>query len=428
MPEPKVLHISSPGYRTAGKLAFDIHEEFIRQGYESFIISKDNNHSFPNSSSYYDSFFFGLEKQINRLKYKFRKIFKLKDRQDVKYGYHYMDQDNFQLPYRNILRRSPFKPDIIIIYAVHEFINAKTIRKIQQESGAKLFWLFYDMGPMTGGCHHSWDCEKFSEECGKCPWLFSDDEKDLSNKNMLFKKKHLKDIDIDFLICSEWLMKKAKISSLLKGRSIHKWMMPVDLDQFKKAGRTSLKRELGLDEKKKYIFFGSVNLDNPRKGTDYLIKAVEMLSATGKYIDDVELIIPGFGADKIRINAGFKKIFPGFINDRETLIKYYQASDIVVIPSVEDTGPLMTSEAAACGTPVLAFETGSAFDIVKTGVTGYRAKLKDSEDLCRGLEYLLNVSDAEYEQMSENCVKTAEEKYEISKQIKKLIDIYKNKA
>ncbi|MBN2771771.1 MAG: glycosyltransferase [Spirochaetes bacterium] len=428
MLNPKILHISSPGYRSAGKLAFDIHEEFMNQGYESFIISKDNNYGFPNSVSYFGSFWFNMEKILNRIRYKFRKLFKLKEDQDTKFGFHNKDHNNFQFQYRNILDKAPFKPDIVIFYALHEFINAKTMRMISEKTGAKIFWLFYDMGPMTGGCHHSWDCDRFSKECGKCPWLYSDNENDLSKKNLLFKKKYLKNTDIHFLVCSEWLMRKAKISSLLKGRPVHKWMMPIDLSEFKKTEKNGVKKELGLDKNKKYIFFGSVNLDNPRKGTGYLIEAVEMLFRSKKYGSDVELIIPGFGAEKIKINAGFNKIFPGFIYEREALIKYYQASDIVVIPSVEDTGPLMTSEAAACGTPVLAFETGSAFDIVFTGVTGYRAKLKDSEDLCKGLEYLLNLSETEYEQMSQNCVKIAGDKFEISGQVKKLIDIYQDKA
>lgn len=428
MLKPKILHISSPGYRSAGKLAFDIHEEFMKQGYDSFIVSKDNNYDFRNSDSYYGSFWFNMEKRLNRIRYKFRKLFNMKENQELKYGVHYTDHDNFQFQYRRILKKAPFKPDLVIFYALHEFINAKTIKKIHDQSGAKIFWLFYDMAPMTGGCHHSWDCGRFADECGKCPWLFSENENDLSKKNMLFKKKYLSDIDIDFLICSEWLMRKAKVSSLLKGRPIHKWMMPVDLNKFRKTNKNLIKKELGLDVNKKYIFFGSVNLDNPRKGTSYLIEAVEMLYKKGNYGSETELIIPGFGAENIEISAGFKKRFPGFIYERDTLIKYYQASDIVVIPSVEDTGPLMTSEAAACGTPVLAFETGSAYDIVKTGVTGYRAKLKDSEDLCRGLEYILGISDTEYEQMSENCVKTAEEYFDISKQVKKLIDIYHIKA
>ncbi|MFO7810234.1 MAG: hypothetical protein R6V47_02535, partial [Candidatus Delongbacteria bacterium] len=277
MPEPKILHISSPGYRSAGKLAFDIHKEFMDQGYESFIVSKDDNLSFANSDSYYGSSYFKLEKTYNKLKNKIKNIFRIKEKQDIKYGYHLIDHNNFQLPYRNILNKAPFKPDIIIIYAVHEFINAKTIRRIKEKSGAELFWIFYDMAPMTGGCHYSWNCEAFSDRCGKCPWLFSDKNNDISRKNLDMKNNYLGSTDINILICSKWLMEKAKKSSFLKNKPLYKWMMPIDLAVFKKRERSEVKKELGLNSTKKYVFFGSVNLKNPRKGTEYLIKATEML-------------------------------------------------------------------------------------------------------------------------------------------------------
>jgi glycosyltransferase involved in cell wall biosynthesis len=46
----------------------------------------------------------------------------------------------------------------------------------------------------------------------------------------------------------------------------------------------------------------------------------------------------------------------------------------------------MISEAMACGTPVAAFEMGSAYDLVNSGITGYRSELKNAEDLSQGIK------------------------------------------
>ena len=48
-------------------------------------------------------------------------------------------------------------------------------------------------------------------------------------------------------------------------------------------------------------------------------------------------------------------------------------------------------------------EMGVALDLVITGKTGYRAKLKDSKDLAHGIYTLINIPDAEYELMTKKC-------------------------
>jgi glycosyltransferase involved in cell wall biosynthesis len=425
MHKPKILHISSPGYKSAGKLAFDIHEAFMRYGCESFMVCKDNNYGFKNSFSYYGSIFHYYEKYKNRFLVYLKKLWGKKPDQDSKYGYHYTDHDTMQFQYRNILKKTPFKPDIIILYALHEFINAKTIKRLEEESKAKIFWLFYDMGPMTGGCHYSWNCESYAKMCGTCPWLFSQEKYDSSYKNMLLKTKYLKDMDIITLICSEWLMRKVRISSLFSTKNIHKWMMPVDLTVFKPAqDKSSVKKELGLDPEKIYILFGSVNLENSRKGSEYVIKALGLLKNTVADLSDFEVIIPGYGGSGLKELIKFKIILPGFIYDRATLIKYYQAAHVAVVPSVEDTGPLMISEAMACGTPVVSFEMGSAYDLVYTGITGYRAELKCAEDLSEGISSIINLSTEKYNEMSANCRRVSEEKIHIDDQVNYIVDIF----
>ena len=44
-----------------------------------------------------------------------------------------------------------------------------------------------------------------------------------------------------------------------------------------------------------------------------------------------------------------------------------------------------------CGTPVVAFNTGGAEDLIETMKTGYLASLKDSADLARGIYTMLTI-------------------------------------
>jgi len=56
-----------------------------------------------------------------------------------------------------------------------------------------------------------------------------------------------------------------------------------------------------------------------------------------------------------------------------------------------------------CGTPVVSFDMGVAPDLVHTGKTGYRAELKNSADLARGIQAILDLSPEESRNMSESC-------------------------
>ena len=97
-----------------------------------------------------------------------------------------------------------------------------------------------------------------------------------------------------------------------------------------------------------------------------------------------------------------------YINDYRLLSLLYQASDVFVNSSVEDSGPMMVSEALACGTPVVGFDMGVLHNMVATGYNGYKAELKNAKDLAKGIEIIYNLSDSEYAQFSKNAVKQVE--------------------
>ena len=64
-----------------------------------------------------------------------------------------------------------------------------------------------------------------------------------------------------------------------------------------------------------------------------------------------------------------------------------------------------------CGTPVVAFNMGSAIDLVINGKTGYKAELGDVADLAYGIDYLLSMNTDEYSKMSAACRSLALELY-----------------
>lgn len=67
----------------------------------------------------------------------------------------------------------------------------------------------------------------------------------------------------------------------------------------------------------------------------------------------------------------------------------------------------MVNQSLSCGTPVIAFEMGTAIDMVKNKNTGYCAKLRDYNDLTTGIIKIMNLSNEEFELVSKECRKVA---------------------
>ena len=60
----------------------------------------------------------------------------------------------------------------------------------------------------------------------------------------------------------------------------------------------------------------------------------------------------------------------GHINEEWKLAVGYSAADVTLLPSLEDNLPNVILESSACGTPVIAFDSGGIRDAVVDKITG----------------------------------------------------------
>ncbi len=142
----------------------------------------------------------------------------------------------------------------------------------------------------------------------------------------------------------------------------------VDTERFKPpVDKLKIKMGLGLDPDK--FILVSLRRLVPRMGLEELVCAMKILI---DHFEGVHLIIGGRGILGNRLKAlvsslGLKKhvTFTGYI-DEEKLPLYYQAADVFVLPTKDLEGfGLVTIEAFACGTPVLATPIGANIEILK---------------------------------------------------------------
>jgi glycosyltransferase involved in cell wall biosynthesis len=115
------------------------------------------------------------------------------------------------------------------------------------------------------------------------------------------------------------------------------------------------------------------------------------------------LAIAGRIENSVRNQFDFESTMLGYLS-YEDLAKAYNAADVFVCPSIEDSGPSMINQSALCGTPIVAFEMGVAFDLVNESL---RCKLYDIENLAKCIKLVLTLQPTEYKLLSEDVYKRA---------------------
>jgi glycosyltransferase involved in cell wall biosynthesis len=281
-------------------------------------------------------------------------------------------------------------------------ITAKTLQDIYDKLQVPIFLIVADMFPMTGGCSYFWDCRNFEHGCGKCPALRSDDEYDFTRNAFLYKKQVYNNINCVFL-CNSWMHQHAEKSKLFK--HIDTIYPVINENVFKPGDKKELKGTHGLANKT-VLFIGSVHVTEERKGFKYLVEALHKLYQNSPQLsDDVVLVIAGLSGIDLQSFFDFKVIQTGSL-PYDTLAEYYAMVDIYLSGSIQDAGPMMINQALMCGTPVVAFNIGTACDLINN-TTGYLAKYMDANDFSAGILQLISLSDEEKTTMSAQCRQTA---------------------
>ena len=190
-----------------------------------------------------------------------------------------------------------------------------------------------------------------------------------------------------------------------------------DLTTFYPAqDRNEIRRELKLPENRTVLF--TVRNLVPRMGLENLLEAMTML---GEEQRNLLLLIGGEGQLRPRLEELIRSKelqdvvqLLGFVPE-EQLAKYYQASDLVVMPTLQLEGfGLVTVEALACGTPVMGTPVGAIPEVLRTVDPLLVTEGKDGAALAQTLRVLLKrfrEHPGERERVSKKGLEVVERRY-----------------
>jgi glycosyltransferase involved in cell wall biosynthesis len=303
-------------------------------------------------------------------------------------------------------------PDVVNLHWIgNGFLQIETLKRFNRP----VVWTLQDMWPATGGCHYSEDCDRYTQICGHCPQLGSTAEQDLTRTIWRRKHKAWQGINLTIVTPSQWMADCVKASSLLGQRRVEVVPFCLDTETYKPISKAIARDILGLPQDKRLILFGALGATiDPRKGFDLLVAALTKLSQSGMG-DTAEVMIFGSNTPDNPPEFGFKAHYLGSFADDISLAIVYSAADVMIVPSLQESFGQTASEALACATPVVAFAATGLKDIVAHQICGYLAKPYESEDLARGIAWVLEDSDR-HPKLCENARARAVEQFALKVQ------------
>lgn len=387
----------------------------LKNGMEANMLVLHKQTTEPHVSSINTSF---LRKSINKWRF-------LYERGILFLNNHFSRKNLFQVSIANTgtdISKHPLveKADVIHLHWINQgFLSLSDIRKLIA-LGKPIVWTMHDMWSFTAICHYSWDCERYTEHCGKCPFLGSEKEKDLSYRTYL-KKQFLSTSAIRFVAVSQWLKKQAERSALFPSSPALVIPNVIDITSFYPQDKVEVRKGLSFPPEKKIILMGAARLDNPIKGFSFLRDALKELACKDYFL----VLFGGIKMDKEEFlnSIPIECAYMGLLSDPKEIARLYVAADVTVVPSYYETFGQTLIESMACGCPVVSFDNSGQTDIIDHKKNGYLARFQDSTDLADGIEWVIDHSVSE--NLFEACIKKVYDNYTESVIASQYINLYK---
>jgi glycosyltransferase involved in cell wall biosynthesis len=229
------------------------------------------------------------------------------------------------------------------------------------------------------------------------------------------------------ILPSEYLKHHSKFIAMVPSEKISIIPNAVDLEKFSPGNKNKEehKKEVNISSHFLILFVASMDKQHTYKGIEILLDAIAQVRDL-----DVSFVLIGDGSLKQKyvelansLGISNKITFTGKIDDN-TLIKYYRASDVFVLPSLStEVMPIVIIEAMACGTPVIATSIHGPMEMIHEGYTGHVVNPRDSADLAYAIRQILS-DDSKLKEMQKNARSNAMEKYSWNNVLRQYFEEY----
>ena len=396
----KILQINAVyGMGSTGKIVRDISDKLLEQGHESYVMwaiscRKDNSKV-------------NLLRIGNTLDHKLHALLR---RLDGGQGLH--SKFATKQACKKILE---IAPDVVHLHNLHSnYIHIPTLLDFLGKNDIPTLITMHDCWFVGGHCMHylNHNCQKWISDCTDCPAVGSywrkKVEKAFAQRKALFGKMNRLAVNG----VSEWTTEAARKSILKSAKHIRCIYNFVDTTVYCPQENTSaILEKCGISADRKVIF-GVSQSWSAEKGVDAFAMLADELA------DQADVVL--VGADN-GVPARKNLHCIGFTSSVEELVALYSAADVLVNASKAETFGLVTVEAMACGTPVVAYDNSGSSELI-TPETGILTEDGNKVALLNAVKKLLQQSKTVY---ADACRQHVCKNFEKDRQLQEYVDFYK---
>ena len=249
---------------------------------------------------------------------------------------------------------------------------------------------------LTGHCAYFHNCERWRVGCGSCPdlTLAPAIPRDGTRFNWARKQRLVQASRLHVVTISDYLKRLSETSPILAGKSITRIYNGIDMQTFSPAHadqRSLLRSQLGIGNHEIVVLLAGQTVEGINQGiaAKFAIAALNALVGSAP----IRALVIGRSAEKVAAALKVPFTVRAFVNEPIAMADCFRSADITLVTSEVEAFGRIAAESQACGTPVVAFDSGGIPEVVSDQNGGVVVPRRDGERLRVALQRMVDDPD-----------------------------------
>lgn len=251
----------------------------------------------------------------------------------------------------------------------------------------KTVWTIHDPWIITGNCVHPLICESWKKGCGNCRrtneiyFEMSSDNTDFMWKLKQFIFSQLN----PYIVVASKFMEKYLNESPITQHFSKIQIIPFGIKTEKYFDISQKRKRYPRESNTDKIVVGFRADNAVIKGSKYIYEALRKLDSG----DRIELLCVGNESLPENIKASYHTTELGWVDNESEIIRFFQACDIFLMPSLAESFGVMAIEAMAAGCTVISFQGTVLEEITNAPDCGIAVEYLSSDAIANAIVHLL---------------------------------------
>jgi glycosyltransferase involved in cell wall biosynthesis len=278
----------------------------------------------------------------------------------------------------------------------------------------------HEFSPFTGCCAYpAMGCNHWQTGCHSCEDLNGLFPLRKDRTPFLWRYKYFvwNHVRPTVIVASRWMMEKVNNSPMFNECPKHLIPFGLDLNTFSPGDKLLARRELGIPKDNFVIFFRA--LVSPYKGLETIKSALRILRPKSPVT-----IVSLNGVGQLDEFIGcYHLIEIDYLRSNAAVAQLFRASDIFLMPSLQETFGMMAMEAMACAVPSVVTQGTPLEEVTRSPQAALTIPPNDPEALALAISRLME--DPEFRHaLGDKARQLAEELYDFNQYARRIRETY----